>query len=71
MALVLGIEVLDQHEGHAGVLRQVGQQLAEGFQAAGGGADPDDRKGGEETIDRLVFRQGRAVEESHGGRFQP
>jgi len=34
--------VLDQHERHAGVGRQVREELGEGFQAAGRSPDADD-----------------------------
>ena len=36
--------MLDQNEGHAGVGRQRVEQLAERIEAAGRGAEPDDRK---------------------------
>jgi hypothetical protein len=36
MALVLRIEVLNQHEGHAGIVRQMAEQLRECLQSAGG-----------------------------------
>ena len=42
-ALALRIEVLDQHKGHACIGRQGPEESGEGFQAAGGGADPHDR----------------------------
>ena len=42
-ALVLRVEVRDQHEGHAGVNRQTREQLLERFEAAGGGPDADHR----------------------------
>ena len=38
MALVTRIEVLNQHECHAGIVRQLAEQLRECLQAAGGGA---------------------------------
>jgi hypothetical protein len=38
MALVTRIEVLNQHECHAGIVRQMAEQLRERLQAAGGGA---------------------------------
>jgi hypothetical protein len=38
MALVLRIEVLNQHECHAGIVRQVAEQLGECLQPAGGGS---------------------------------
>src|SRR5579872_1353041 len=41
MAVVLGIQVLKQHECHAGIVRQVVEQLRECFQTAGGGAHTD------------------------------
>ena len=41
MALVLGIEVLNQHECHAGIVRQMAEQLRECLQSAGGGAYAD------------------------------
>jgi hypothetical protein len=45
LALVRGIQVLDQHEDHAGVGGKFSQELGEGFEAAGGRADADDREG--------------------------
>ena len=45
-ALVRGVQVLDQHEGHAGVGGELFQKLAEGFKTAGGGADADDGERG-------------------------
>ena len=44
LALVLGVEVLDERERHAGVGGQLSQELAEGLEPAGGGADADDRE---------------------------
>ena len=44
MALVLGVQVLDEHEGDASGGGESFQKLAEGFKAAGGGADPNDRE---------------------------
>jgi hypothetical protein len=38
------IEVLDQNEGHAGAGRERGEQPAEGVEATGRGAEPDDRE---------------------------
>ena len=38
MALVIRIEVLNQHECHAGIVRQMAEQLRECLQSAGGGA---------------------------------
>ena len=43
-ALVLGIEMLDQHEGHPAVGREISQELCEGFEPTGGRADSDDRE---------------------------
>ena len=43
-ALMAGIEVLDQHEGHAGLRRQMGEELGEGLETPGGRAYPDDGK---------------------------
>ncbi len=43
-ALVLGIEVLDQHESHAGVRGQAREQCSERFESTGRCADPDDGK---------------------------
>ena len=43
-AFVLGVEVLDKYEAQAGVGRQMLEQVGEGFQAAGGSADANDRK---------------------------
>ena len=45
-ALVRGVQVLDQHEGHAGISGKLFQKLAEGFKTAGGGADADDGEPG-------------------------
>src|SRR5208283_5156465 len=38
MALVTRIEVLNQHECHAGIVRQMAEQLRECLQSAGGGS---------------------------------
>ena len=38
MALVIRIEVLNQHECHAGIVRQMAEQLRECLQSAGGGS---------------------------------
>jgi hypothetical protein len=38
MALVTRIEVLNQHECHAGIVRQMAEQLGECLQPAGGGS---------------------------------
>jgi hypothetical protein len=38
MALVTRIEVLNQHECHAGIVGQMAEQLRECLQAAGGGS---------------------------------
>jgi len=46
VTLVLGVQMLDQHEGHAGVGGEFSQKLAEGFEAPGGGADTDDGERG-------------------------
>jgi hypothetical protein len=43
-AFVLGIEVLYQHESHAGVRRQVREQRSECFEPTGRCADTDDWK---------------------------
>ena len=43
-ALMAGVEVLHEHEGHPGLRRQTGQELGEGLEAPGGSADPDDGK---------------------------
>ena len=45
VALVVGVEVLDQHERHAGLLRQLREELADRLQAPGRRPDPDDREG--------------------------
>ena len=42
---MLGIEVLHQHERHAGIERQMFEKMGEGFQAASGCSDSDDWKG--------------------------
>ncbi|MGH8554257.1 MAG: hypothetical protein ACREUD_01570 [Gammaproteobacteria bacterium] len=36
--------MLHEHEGHAGLRRQMGEEPGEGLQAPGGSADPDDGK---------------------------
>ena len=46
LARVLGIQVLNEHERHAGVGGKLPQELAEGLQPAGRGSDTDDREGG-------------------------
>ena len=38
-AVMLGVEMLDEDEGHAGVWREVAEQLGNGFQAARGSSD--------------------------------
>jgi len=38
------IEVLDQNEGHAGAGRERSKQPPESLEAAGRGAEPDDRE---------------------------
>ena len=42
MALVTRIEVLNQHECHAGIVRQMAEQLRECLQSAGGGSYAND-----------------------------
>jgi hypothetical protein len=42
-ALVIGREVLDQHEGHATVGQHIGEESLEGAQSAGRCADTDDQ----------------------------
>ncbi len=42
-ALVMGVQVLHQHERHAGIRGHIGEERREGFEAAGGGADTDDQ----------------------------
>ena len=44
MALVLRIEVLNQHECHARIVRQMAEQFRECFQSAGRGADTDNHR---------------------------
>jgi hypothetical protein len=44
MALVTRIEVLNQHECHAGIVRQMVEQIRERLQTAGGGPYPHDRE---------------------------
>src|SRR5262245_61796992 len=51
---MLWIEVLHQEEGHAGLLRQVRQQVAEGFQPSRRGANADD---GEGTVPQPLIRR--------------
>jgi hypothetical protein len=41
MAGVFWIEVLNQYEGHAGIVRQMAEQLRERLQPAGGGSNAD------------------------------
>lgn len=38
---MLRVKVRDQHEGHAGINRQMREQLLERVEASGGGPDPD------------------------------
>ena len=45
VALVVRIEVLNQHEGHAGIVRQMAEQLRECLQSAGGGSYADNVRG--------------------------
>jgi hypothetical protein len=45
-ALEVGRQVLQHHERHAGVGREVREETLEGFEAAGGSADTDDVKVG-------------------------
>ena len=68
-ALVVGVQVLHEHVGHARVVRQRSQQQLERVQAAGRGTDADDREGAfRQTGPKLVrlasqrLRRGR----SHG-----
>ena len=42
--MVLGIEMLDQHESHAGIWRQVGDQLGKSFDAARGSSNGGNKK---------------------------
>src|SRR5882762_494992 len=44
MTLVLRVQMLNQHECHAGIGRQMAEQLRECLQSAGGGSDSDDWK---------------------------
>ncbi len=44
MALVTRIQVLNQHECHAGIGRQMTEQLRECLQSAGGGAYADNHR---------------------------
>ena len=44
LAIMLGIEMLHEHEGHACVWRQPFEQLHERLQSARRGPDPGDRK---------------------------
>ena len=44
LAIVLGIQMLHEHEGHACVRRQPFEQLHERLQSARRGPDPGDRK---------------------------
>src|SRR5262250_2275619 len=43
-AMVLGIELLDKHESHAGIWRQVGDQLGKSFDAARGSSNGGNKK---------------------------
>ena len=45
MLSCVGVQVLHEDEGHAGVRGQVLQQLPEGLEPAGRGADADDGEG--------------------------
>ena len=42
-AVMLGVEMLNEDVGQAGVRRQIGDEFAEGFDAARGGADGNDQ----------------------------
>ncbi len=53
MAVVLRIEVLNQHECHAGIARQVAEQLRECLQSASGGAYTDN--GGAPAFRAFLF----------------
>ena len=49
--MVLGVEMLDEDEGHPGIWREMADQFGYGFDAACGSADGDDsdftlRRGG-------------------------
>ena len=55
MALVTRIEVLNQHECHAGIGRQMAEQLGECLQSSGGGSHANDQG---ECTGRLAFRDG-------------
>ena len=63
-----GVEVLHEHEGHAGVDRQRPQDLSECVQPAGGGPHADDGKGAlrRTILDSFVPLTGRGL----GRRFR-
>ena len=47
-ALVMGIEVLHQNKGHAGIGRRIGQERRERREAAGRGANAYDKAAGQD-----------------------
>ena len=44
LARALGVQVLDDHERHAGAAGNFPQELTDGLEPAGGGADANDRE---------------------------
>jgi len=68
-ALVLGIEMLDQDEGHAALRRHDRKERLEGFEPAGGRAETHDQAGHV----RGVSRTGRGFRHAKTGRcsFSP
>ena len=67
-ALVAGVQVLHQHEGHAGVGRQRSEKLPERVQPAGGGPHADD---GEITSRRTGLAFVRLARHGLGRRTRP
>jgi len=65
MTLVLGIQVLNQHEGHSGIGRQMAEQFRECFEAARGSAYADDW----ECTDWAVFHRDRTFDSHRGDRL--
>ena len=53
-----GVEVLHQHEGHAGVVRKIRKELGEGFQTSRGGTNPHDREGTVQGMHIVNFARG-------------
>src|SRR5450432_4239081 len=62
MAFVRRIQVLNQHERHARIVRQMAEQFRECLQAAGGGANPANRE-----CNAFASRASRWLGDSHRG----